>query len=309
MPLSAEDSATMRSTNNWSGLGRLDFILGQNQTLSLRGDWRETRTEPTGVGTLSVPAAGGTTRSTGGGVMATVSSRFGTKLLNELRAYASGTSNKGESFNELPQGRVQVVSALDNGSQTVTNLSFGGNSGLSQRRSSNDFELTEELSIIPGDASHRIKVGALFNRSSSKQIVANNLTGTFSYNSLADLYADRPVSFSRTLQPSDRSSTSQSGALYFGDTWRTSDALQVTYGARLERSQFSNPPAYNPLVEQLYGYRTDRLPSETHFSPRIGFTYTVSSGGAEPGPPRFTIRGGFGDFRSPIPVSLASAAQ
>ncbi len=309
LPLSAEDGLTNRSTDNVSALGRMDFILGQNQTLTLRGDWRTTKSEPTGVGPLSVPAAGGTTRSSGGGGMATLSSRFGSRVLSELRAYLSGSSQQGAAFNDLPQGRVQVISALADGSQTVSNLVFGGNSGLAQRRSSTGLEMTEELSLIPGDASHRIKAGVLYSRAASSQVVASNLTGTFSFNSLADLEAGHPTGFTRTLQPSDRSSTGINSALYFGDTWRVGQALQVTYGGRLERSTFGNEPAYNPLVDQVFGFRTDRLPRETHFSPRVGFTYTVASGDDNPGPPVITVRGGFGEFRSPIPASLASAAQ
>ena len=309
LPLASDDSTTNRATDNWSALSRFDFILGQNQTLTLRGDWRETRSEPTGVGSLSVPAAGGTTRSSGGGGMATLSSRFGTKVLNEFRAYLSTSSNRGEAFNDLPQGRVQVVSALTDGTQTVSNLVFGGNSGLAQRRGSTGLELTEELSLIPGDGAHRLKAGALYSRSSSSQVVASNLTGTFTFNSLADLEAGHPTGFTRTLRPSDRSSTGINSALYLGDTWRMSDAMQLTLGGRLERSVFGHEPAYNPTVEEVFGFRTDRLPRETHFSPRIGFTYNISSGEDNPGPPLLTIRGGVGEFRSPIPGSLASAAQ
>lgn len=308
LPLLTDDSSTSRASDNVSGLARFDVSLGGNQTLTLRGDWRLTKTVPTGVGALSVPAAGGLTRSTGGGAMATLSSRFGTRIINELRTYYSGTGQRGESFFELPQGRVQVVSALDD-AQSVSNLSFGGNSGLAQRRRSRSLEISEELSLLPGDASHRVKAGVLFSRSTSSQVVANNLTGTFTFTSLVDLEAGRASSFTRTLQPTDRGSTSLNSALYFGDTWRVSDALQVTYGGRLEHGRFGNSPAYNPLVDEVFGYRTDRLPRETHFSPRAGFTFTIASGDETPGPPRLTLRGGFGEFRSPIPPSLASAAQ
>ncbi len=309
LPLLAEDSTGSRTSDNYSGLGRVDLSLTGNHTLALRGDWRLTRTEPTGVGALSVPASGGLTKSTGGGIMATMSSRFGNKVINELRSYYSLSDQHGEAFNELPQGRVQVFSVLDNGTNSVSNLSFGGNSGLSQKRSSRSIEISEELSLLPGDASHRLKLGALFSRGTSSQVVGSNLTGTFTFISLADLEAGRASSFTRTLQPTDRNSTSLNTALYFGDTWRVSRALQVTYGGRLERSRFGHEPAYNPLVEEVFGYRTDRLPSETHFSPRAGFTYTIASGDEFPAAPLLTLRGGFGEFRSPIPSSLAAAAQ
>jgi hypothetical protein len=309
LPLATDDSTTTRTTDDFSSISRFDLHLTGTQTLTLRGDWRHSSTEPTGVSALSVPAAGGTTRSTSGGGMATLSSRFGNHVLNEFRAYLSGSSQHGAAFNQLPQGRVQVVSALDDGSQTVTNLSFGGNSGLSQRRASRGLEVSEEMSLLPGSASHRIRAGVLYNRSSSSQVIASNLTGTFTFNSLADLEAGTPASFTRTLMPSDRASTSVNEALYAGDIWRPTEALQVTYGARLEHSGFGHPPAYNPTVDQVFGFRTDRLPSETHLSPRMGFTLTVGATGDTPAPPPFTIRGGLGDFRSPIPAALAAAAQ
>ena len=309
LPLATDDSLTNRATRDLSGLARFDLNLSQNHTLTLRGDARQNRVEPTGVGTLSVPSSGGTTRSSGGGVMATLSSRFGRKVINELRTYYSGTSQHGESFSDLPQGRVQVVSALPGGTQSVSNLSFGGNSGLAQRRSSSGLEISEELSLLPGDAAHRLKLGVLFNSTSSRQVVANNLTGTFTFTSLADLESGNASSFTRTLRATDRASTSRNGALYVGDTWRASPALQVTYGARLEHSGFGHAPAYNELVDQVFGFRTDRLPSETHLSPRAGFTFTIASREEQPALPLLTLRGGLGEFRSPIPSALAAAAQ
>ena len=307
LPLYADDTLTSRATDDLSTLARFDLMLGPTQTLTVRGDWRHNTSEPTGVGQLSVPSAGGTTRSSGGGAMVTLSSRFGTKIINEFRTYYSTSSQRGTAFEELPQGRVQVVSALDDGTQTVTNLSFGGNSGLSQRRTSDGIEISEELSLIPGNGAHRLKAGMLFNRTTGSQVVASNLTGTFTYNSLAALYAGTPASFTRILSPSARKSTSINSGLYLGDTWRPTQALQLTLGGRLEHSRFGDAPAYNPLVDQVFGYRTDELPKETHFSPRAGFTLTV--GTSEQGPPLLTLRGGLGEFRSPIPASLAAAAQ
>ncbi|HEV8151023.1 MAG TPA: TonB-dependent receptor, partial [Gemmatimonadales bacterium] len=309
LPLETSDSLTSRASNDFSTLARFDLNLTATQTLTLRGDARANHTEPTGVGTLSVPASGGITRSSGGGGMATLSSRFGQKVINELRAYYSGSGQHGESFSELPQGRVQVVSALLGGTQAVSNLSFGGNSGLAQRRSSKTLELSEELSLLPGSATHRLKAGLLYNSTSSSQVVANNLTGTFSFSSLGDLEAGTPSSFTRTLQPSHRASTALNAALYFGDTWRPTQSLQLTYGGRLEHSRFGHEPDYNPTVETAFGFRTDRLPRETHFSPRAGFTFTIAAASEQPAPPALTLRGGVGEFRSPIPGALASAAQ
>src|SRR5213078_4516637 len=51
--------------------------------------------------------------------------------------------------------------------------------------------------------------------------------------------------------------------------------------------------------------RTDRIPEHTRLSPRIGFLWT--GGGGEDGGPTI-LRGGVGDFQSPTPTALYSAA-
>src|SRR5439155_421878 len=88
------------------------------------------------------------------------------------------------------------------------------------------------------------------------------------------------------------------------------NGVQLTYGTRLEAARFSGAPAFNPAMDSLFGMRTDRIPSEVHVSPRIGFTWTLGGrGGVGPGGPTGTIvRGGVGDFRSLTPTTLYAAA-
>src|SRR5947199_8229447 len=61
-----------------------------------------------------------------------------------------------------------------------------------------------------------------------------------------------------------------------------SDRLQLTYGARLEATEFRCAPDHKPTLDSLFGVRTDRIPREVHASPRFGFTWTLAteSGGA-----------------------------
>src|SRR2546426_6976506 len=54
--------------------------------------------------------------------------------------------------------------------------------------------------------------------------------------------------------------------------FRSGDRLQLTYGARLEATEFRGTPAYNRTLDSLFGVRTDRIPSEVHAAPRVGFT-------------------------------------
>jgi hypothetical protein len=97
--------------------------------------------------------------------------------------------------------------------------------------------------------------------------------------------------------------------LYAGDVWMITPPFQLTYGLRLEGSRFTHAPAYNPAVDSVFGRRTDALPSEWHVSPRAGFTWSPRPGAnRRPGLPVWVLRGGVGEFRSPVPASLVTQA-
>jgi hypothetical protein len=184
-----------------------------------------------------------------------------------------------------PAGRVQVISDFDDGTRSVSALTFGGNGALPQDIENDQIEATNEVSWISNDGAHRVKLGGLVNLSRFNQDFATNRNGTFTYQSLEDLENNTPAQFTRTLAPSERNGGIWNSALYLGDTWRKSRALQVTYGVRLEHSSYDGAPRNNPDVEAKFGRRTDRFPSETHLSPRVGFTWTLGlppqqSGGA-----------------------------
>jgi hypothetical protein len=296
-----------RKSNNYSALLRFDYLLSDAHTLTLRGDWRGSSQDPSRVGSLSLPQTGGTLDTDGGGGMVTLTSRFGIHFINEVRAYLTGSSRDGDAFTLLPAGRVQVASVLADGANGISSLTFGGSTGFPQLNRKRALQTGDELSWLPGTGVHRIKLGLMYNTQRSSDVASNNQLGSFQFNSLADLEAGRPASFQRTLAPQARNATGIDYALYIGDTWRVARAFQLTYGLRGEGSDFHNPPAYNPALDASLGRRTDALPSETHVSPRAGFSWTL--GQAEGAPPAWVLRGGVGEFRSPMPLSLASFAQ
>jgi hypothetical protein len=328
-----EDS---RDADTYSALVRLDLLASSGQTLTLRGDFRGTGQDPTRVGTLSLPQTGGNQKSSGGGIMAVLSSNFGGRFINELRAYAQTDQRHSDPFFFMPAARVQVSSDLTD-ARSITTLAFGGNAGLPQRSLARSLDVSNELSWLQGNGDHRVKLGLLFSGSRFSQDVTSNRLGTYTFNSLEDLADNQPSIFTRTLSPAIRTGTSLNSAVYLGDTWRKSRSLQLTYGARLEHTQFDGAPAYNPEVEQIFGYRTNEIPTETHASPRVGFTWVLGGNGAggafggggfggfggggaggrngarpnasaSAGVP-LIIRGGVGEFRSTIPTSLYSGAQ
>ncbi len=320
-----------RLADQASAIVRFDWSLGELHTLTLRGDWRGSLQDGTRISAFSVPSTGGNLRTLGGGALATLTSNLG-RFINEGRIYQSSSRQNTEPYLFAPTGRVTVASLLESGEQSLTTLQFGGNPSLPQETHTRLLEATDELSGISGGGAHRFKLGALLNADRSTVGQIANRYGSFHYNSLADLDANRPSQFTRTIAGRDRLAGSDNVALYLGDAWRRSSALQLTYGLRLEGTRFPREPEFNPDVETLFGRRTDGSPSEVHLSPRFGFTYFPGApsapaapagagrgeqgGGRQRGPGGpggfnqggWIIRGGIGEFRGRISSNLVASA-
>src|SRR3989441_859434 len=257
---------------------------------------------------LALPATGGTRTTRGGGLMASLTSYFGGRFINELRGYVARQRREARAFLALPSALVNVASALPNGGQGIATLTFGGNGGLPQHSDNRSLEIADEFSWLPGPTAHRLKVGVDVIGTRLEESQTPNQFGTFIFPSLAALAAGSPATFTRTLVPQVHPGTAWNSAVYAGDTWRAGGGLQLTYGARLEAAHFSGAPPYNHAVDSLFGVRTDRIPSELHFSPRVGFTWALGGGSGGGGPQTTFLRGGVGDFRSLTPTSLYAAA-
>lgn len=318
-------AADDRLSDNASGIVRLDYLTEGGQSISLRSDFRWSDTDPSRIGPLSLPQTGGNNRNWGGGVAASLTSNFGGRFLNELKVYGSTDRRTGRPLLVLPAGRVQVSSELDGGEMGIATLTFGGNTGLPQDGETKALEATNEVSWLTDDGAHRFKLGALLNVSQFSEDVTTNRWGTFTFNSLADFEAGRAATFTRTLAPRVREGAGTNASLYLADTWRFSRALQLTYGVRAEGSRFGKTPAFNPAVEQSFGYRTDKVPSDFQLSPRVGATWTLglpqqrpqAVAGPEARPafqagafraPSLIVRGGVGLFRSAPSTQLVAAA-
>ncbi|MCC6771409.1 MAG: carboxypeptidase regulatory-like domain-containing protein, partial [Gemmatimonadaceae bacterium] len=193
--------ANNRTADNVSGIVRFDYMTEGGQSLSVRGDYNFSNSDPTRIGTLSLPQTGGDSRNWGGGMAATLTSNIAGRFLNELKLYTSVSKNAGDPFITLPFGRVQVASDLGDGETGISSLTFGGNTGLPQEGKTNTFEGTNETSWLSEGGAHRFKLGGLFNLQSFERDVTSNRWGTFTFNSLGDFEAGLPATYTRTLTP------------------------------------------------------------------------------------------------------------
>lgn len=87
-------------------------------------------------------------------------------------------------------------------------------------------------------------------------------------------------------------------AAYLGDEWRIDERLAITTGVRADLLDIDGHAPYNPVVDSIFGRRTDQMPRpHVHLSPRFGFTWDLS------GARRERLRGGVGLFTGRPPLA------
>ena len=305
LPLTSPLAPDERLNNRTSALVRVDYNLGEDHSLMLRGDWRGNTQLGSRLNALALPHSGGNLKSSGGGGMMSLTSHVG-MFINEMRGYKSVDNRNTEGYLSVPDGRVVVSSILGDGTNAISTLQFGGNPSLPQEAKSSLIEVSDEISRLTTAGGHRFKLGGLLNQQRSSIGFIPNRFGTFTFNSLAEFEAGQPTHFTRTLLARDQQSATNNAAAYLGDSWRVKPQLHVTYGLRVEGSRYPDRPDYNPAVEATFGRRTDNLPSEVRVSPRAGFSLFV--GESQFGPPPLTLRGGIGEFRGTAPAQLFASA-
>lgn len=301
--------------DNGSLLARLDLSpSGQrNLNFTASGSWR--RSGGVSIGPSTLPARGSERSSWNGALRGSLSTYFGSGFLNQTRVGVNLSGNESSPYLALPGGRVLVSSVLPDGSTGVSTLSFGGNGSPGNGSRNQSYQVSNETSWFTDDNRHRFKLAADINLSRYSQDQSSNQLGTFTYNSLEDLAAGRPASYSRRLTDQLREGSALDGSVSLGDAWRPfgrQRSLQVQYGLRLDANHYGSLPAYNPRVQELFGLRTDQAPNTVSITPRVGFSWSYGRAtrlaGAFNEGPAGTFSGGIGQFRNGLRSTLLAQA-
>lgn len=292
----------------WEPTPRTYGILGYFDAHDERG---------VGLGPTATPSATASSRDVTGAVQ--LSHSYQGKLwLHDTRTALSVHDIRTTPAFLLPSASVRTVSSnADAGG--VTALAFGGNDYLASNSTRLTWETTEESQVYAkAGTRHKVKFYAQSRIDASTEAAAPNALGTYSYNSLDDLDAGVPASFSRTLVQPERKGAVFNGALGVGSIYRRSAAFSMQYGVRLESNAFLSRPDANPALVRSLGVRTNVAPADIGVSPRLGFRwvyqrkrdgnggFTFTSLGTLSTEPRGVLRGGVGEFRNYItPETIA----
>jgi hypothetical protein len=317
VPLSVGTPPTDRIGDSGSLFGSIDIAppsssSGQALNISFNGNWA--KQSPSSIFATELPAHSGDRTNWRGGLQARSNTYFGIGILSETSLGVSASKSWGTPYLQLPTGQVRVNSDFPDGTSGVQNLTFGGNQFLNSTTTSNSVGLVNQMSWFSANNKHRLKLTTEARRDGSVLEQSNNSLGTFAFNSLADLQASKPASFTRQLGFRERDVSQFVGGLSLGDSWRKTDNLQIQYGLRADANRFANTPALNSTLETAFGVRNDAVPNKIYLSPRVGFSWTYGEApqiaafaGAFRGP-RAVVRGGVGVFQNTPSTNLVGNA-
>ena len=221
IPIATGLAPSSRLRDNGSLFGTFDLAppsstTGTTYKLVLNGNWN--RQTPAGNLTTELPAHSGDRTNWGAGAQLQHTSYLKQILLSETTLSLGGNKNYGSAYTLLPNGTVLVNSAFEDGTSGVRTLAFGGSSNLSTSSSGLTTELQNQLSWFSRNNKHRLKLSTELQYDDYSQDQTTNLLGTFGYNSLADLAANRPAFFTRSLYNRIQSASALTAALALGDS-------------------------------------------------------------------------------------------
>lgn len=288
--------------------GRLDWNILQSQdhsqTLSMRFNTNLNHQDSTRISALDISHHGGDSDRNNRLVAVNLTSRFNRNWTNRLSFSFNQNHNETIPYLEMPQGQVRVTSEFDDGTRSTRTMVFGGNRAMPSEAFRRNIQASNDLSLLlnVGDQIHRLKVGGSIERARDRTRSAANIFGSFRYPSLADFEANTPDRYERMLSERETESGRLNAGLYVGNTWRVTVPLELTMGLRWDYSMLDQRPEYNPAVEDVFGRRTDIVPSAAGWSPRLGFNYRVA------GDRRRSLSGGIGYFAGRAPTNIFNVA-
>ena len=314
IPIDAPSTPDQRSLTEGSAFVRLDYRPGASLqkgavTYLLAGsNWRTSD----GIASRATATSGsGHSARSSDLVLQLSDSRFLGWLLSETTLSASHRRQDARPDLDMPVANVWIAGASERSDQPPTLLTAGGGATGRRTSASNALEVRQDFAWSPNAVGHTVRASlqGLLDRVSVDEEPA---TGSFTFRSLDDFERGRASSFSRTIGGSAARSTRQYFALGLGDTYQPSIGRQLQFGLRVEGTRFPDAPAYHPLVEESFGVRSDRLPTNLSVSPMLGFSldHGSSVGRNLTTGPRWTLSGGVRAYRGMIgPEAVLQAAS
>ncbi len=219
LPGATEARAVGQSTDRMNVMARFDQATTRDRLLRLSYMRTASDRGNLGTGGFDLPERAYRTTSAEDIVRVSENGPLGRNMFWESRLQVRWT-------------RAEDVSALEAPTVRVLDAFTSGGAQRSGGRRVTDFEAASDLDIVRG--AHSIRAGVLVEGGRYRSDDFSNYLGTYTFASLADFEAGRPLSYTRRIgTPDIRYRNIQFGA-YLQDDYRIARSLLVSYGLRYE---------------------------------------------------------------------------
>lgn len=274
VPIAGDAIPGHTTTTSRTALANLNFRPNGVTTLtaSVTGDWD--RRDGLGRSPLAVSTATASNRASHVRY-ALSSSTYVHRILEDFRAGVSVSSSRNAPYLVLPGASVLVGTEFPASRTGLGTLGFGGGGGATDRSTGQDWEINNTLSWATANTQHQLKFTQFVRHQSTSTTPSGDAPGFYTYQSLDDLAHNAPSSFRRVVSAAGRHSSGTMTAFSLGDVWRpVPGVLEFQGGVRYDATAFAPAPSANPVIDSLFGVRTDVVPHDHGFSPRLGFSWS-----------------------------------
>jgi hypothetical protein len=260
-------------------LGRLDDTRDTLRTRTLTSYAGVTRDGALGFAPLVAPSAGGERQERTLGAQMVLGSYVGPgrRILTETRLAASQVRTETTPYRTLPGATVLVRSATLDGRADVTGVTLGGSPFLASDETRWTAEGANETTWLANGRRHRFKALVWGRGDGTRERALTNPLGTYTYNAIDDLAANRPARYTRTLAQPAREGTVWNAAAALAHQWTPSRLVLAALrrppgGERLRRRPRAQPRA---RAGARRAHR--RGPHARARQPACGFTYRTTA--------------------------------
>ncbi|GAB3638651.1 TonB-dependent receptor [Hymenobacter arcticus] len=286
---------------------RLDWQINARNRLTLRNnysDWNNPNSTDDNSA-INLYEVYGNFKSRENSTLASLRTQLSPTFVNELKVQYQSvrrnyTTNEALPDANIPRAIVTVRSRLPNGNLGSTSVQLGGQRFTPESNLENQVQLVNTSYWTKGR--YNFTFGTDNTLTYLDTYISSEQNGRFVFNSLKEFNDLNPSRYAREVPLQGVPSVQQYvlNASLFGQVqYNPLPNVEAIVGLRWDLTSYRTPGAYNPVVEEALGLRTDNNPTDwNNFQPRLQLTWDVK------GERKSIIRLGGGIF-SANPVNYA----
>ncbi|OUJ74665.1 TonB-dependent receptor [Hymenobacter crusticola] len=286
---------------------RLDWQINEKNRLTLRNnysDWDNPNSTDDNSA-INLYEVYGNFKSRENSTLASLRTQFTPNLLNELKVQYQTVKRDYTPNDELPAANipraiVTVRSRLPNGRQGSTSVQLGGQRFTPENNLENQIQLVNTTYLTKGR--YNFTFGTDNTLTYLDTYISSEQNGRFVFNSLQEFDNLNPSRYAREVPLQGIPSVQQwvlNTSLFGQMQYNPLPHVEAILGLRWDMTSYLTAGAYNPVVQEALGLRTDNNPTDwNNIQPRVQLTWDVK------GERKSIIRLGGGIF-SANPVNYA----